>query len=100
MGKSIQRIYMDYQAMKQKADRLDELAAEIESLAGNRVDCHSSAIHSWKGDSGEMCRQKVTKLGNNLRKQAKDLHSTANAIRSAAERQYRLEMALAALVSG
>lgn len=100
MGKSTDHIYMDYQAMRQKADRLEELAGEMESIIENKIACYSSGSNSWKGDSGDACSQKMKKLENNLRKKAKDLRNTAAAIRRAAEIQYRLEMRLASLVSG
>ena len=99
MGKTSNQIYMDYQAVRQKASRLDELANEIKAIAQNEIACHCSKQSSWKGDSGDEYRQKLTKLENNLNKRANELQKTASALRSSAERQYRLEMALVSLVS-
>ena len=99
MLKSSGNIYMDYRAMKQKADELDDLAKELESIIEDEIsDCMNSS-RKWKGDSGEAFRQKVTKLENKLNKRAKDMHRMANGIRQAAERQYKLERMLVALVS-
>lgn len=99
MGKLSNEIYMDYRVMREKAQRLEELAAELRTVAQNQVGYYCGNLNFWKGDSGDICRQKLRKLENNLNKQAKDLQHTASALRSAAERQYRLEMALKSLVS-
>lgn len=99
MGKGTGQIYMDYQAMRQKADRLDELAQELLSIAENEIGSCMTAQNAWQGDSGDVFREKVMKLEKKLEKRAKELKRTAAALRSTAERQYRIEMALAAMVS-
>ncbi len=99
MGKTSDQIYINYQAVLQKADRLEELAGEIRSVTEQELSCFFSNRNIWSGDSGDIYRQKLTKLESNLHKRAKELQNTANAVRSAAERQYRLERALAELVS-
>jgi WXG100 family type VII secretion target len=99
MEKSSNQIYMDYQAIRQKADQLEELAGELKAIAQNEIADYSSNHSFWEGDSGDACRQKLKKLENNLNKRANELQNTADALRKAAERQYRLEMTLVSLVS-
>lgn len=99
MGKTSEQIYIDYQAVRQKADRLEELANEIRSVTEQELSGFSSNRGMWSGDSGDAYRQKLTRLECNLYKRANELQKTANALRSAAERQYRLERAWAELVS-
>ena len=98
MGKGTGQIYMDYQAMRQKADRLDELAEELLSIAESEVGGCISAQNAWQGDSGDVFREKAIKLEKKIEKRAKELRRTASALLVTAERQYRMEMALAALV--
>ena len=99
MGNAADKIYMDYKLMREKARQLDELAERVQELARDEVGSHLSNRGAWTGDSGDAARQKLMKMEKNLEKRAKDLHNTANALRSAAERHYKLEMALIALVS-
>ena len=99
MGKSSDQIYMNYQAMKQRAARLEELAKELRNAAENQITEHGHDQSSWKGDSGEAFRQKVTRLNYKITKRADELEKTAAALRKTAERQYKLEMKLIQLVS-
>lgn len=100
MGKSTNQIYMNYQAMRQRANRLEELAGELRNIANNEIACHISNRSSWIGDSGDVCREKLVKLENNVDKRAKELEKAANSLRTVADRQYKLEMTLASLISG
>lgn len=86
MGKGTGQIYMDYQAMRQKADRLDELAEELLSIAESEVGGCISARNAWQGDSGDVFREKATKLEKKIVKRAKELRRTASALRATAER--------------
>ncbi len=99
MGKTSDQIYMNYQAMKQKAARLEELAKELRNATENQVAEHGHDQSSWKGDSGEAFRQKVTRLNYKIIKRADEIEKTAAALRKTAERQYKLEMKLIQLVS-
>lgn len=93
------RIYMNYRAMMQSAAKLEELAREMRSIAQSEIAYCSGNQSAWKGDAGDACREKLKKLENNVNKRAKELENTAKAIRIAAERQMKLEMALASIVS-
>lgn len=99
MGKTMNQIYMDYQAMEQKASRLEELAREIRSVAENQIEGCMNNRGIWEGDSGDAFRQKVTRLNYKITRRAEELEKTASAIRVAAQRQYRLEKALIEIVS-
>ncbi len=99
MGKSADNIYMNYQAMKQRASRLEELADELKRIAENEIACHASDRSSWTGDSGDVCREKLTRLEKNVNKRAKELENAAKSLRTVAERQYKLEMMLVSIVS-
>lgn len=99
MSAKTEQIYMDYRTMLTKASELQELASEIRKLNQTKVSCYSSNSKYWKGDSGDAFRQKVKKLENNLTKRADKLEKTANALKRAAERQYRLEMSLVSYIS-
>ena len=52
-------IYMNYQMMEEKADRLEELANELYSVAEKSIGCYGENCDSWKGDSGDECRKKA-----------------------------------------
>lgn len=93
------KIFIDYQAMRQKAAELEELADELKSIAQNQVACYAANKSFWQGDSGDACRQKLRKLEKNLNSRAKLLQRVAKALRIVAATQYNLEMSLVALVS-
>lgn len=88
-------IYMNYQMMEEKADRLEELANELYSVAEKSIGCYGENCDSWKGDSGDECRKKVIKLKNNIDKRASELQKAANHLRNIAQKQYNLEIRLA-----
>lgn len=99
MGNGTNSIYMDYQAVLQKASRLEELAKELSMIAENQIESYASNRKVWQGDSGDAFRQKLTKEENNLKKKAKDLNKTADRLRKTAKRQYEIEKKLVSLVS-
>ncbi|MCD7884796.1 MAG: WXG100 family type VII secretion target [Lachnospiraceae bacterium] len=99
MANSNSQIYMDYQGMCQKAQELEELADKLEALAENKVACYAANKSFWQGDSGDACRQKLTKLDSVMRSRAKSIRNTASGLRKAAERQYRMEKTLSAIIS-
>ncbi|MCD8103794.1 MAG: WXG100 family type VII secretion target [Lachnospiraceae bacterium] len=100
MASSNSQIYMDYQGMCQKALELEELADKLEALADDKVACYAANKSFWQGDSGDACRQKLTKLDSLMRSRAKNIRNTADGLRKAAERHYQLEQTLAAIISG
>lgn len=91
-------IYMNYRLMKEKAGQLEDLADELKQVTQNRVACYSRDTSFWKGDSANVCRQKLIKLQNDMNKREKELRRAAQSLRSIAEFQYRVEMALVSLV--
>lgn len=95
MAKSTSDIYMNYREMEKKASRLEELASELRSVAENQVAYYGENRNAWRGDSGDECRKKVTKLKNNINKRAAELQRAAVLLRRTAQRQYKLEMQLA-----
>ncbi len=99
MANSNSQIYMDYQGVCRKAQELEELAEKLETLAEDKVSCYVADKNFWQGDSGDVCRQKMTRLDNLMKSRAKNIRNTANGLRKAAERQYQLEMALSAIAS-
>lgn len=97
---SKEEIYMNYHMVRKKADSLEELADELRKITQSNIACYSSNKTIWKGDSGDVCRQDLTKLEKRLDKRAKELKNAARGLRAAAERQYKLEMTLVSLISG
>ena len=97
MSEKANQIYMDYQAMLQKAGRLEELAEELSSAVQDEYNICGLSQSAWHGDSGDMFREKTTRSGKKLEKRAKELKKAASALRKTAKRQYETEMKLAAL---
>ncbi len=91
-------IYMNYQLLRQKADRLEELAGQLNQIADQRIDTCIS-ISSWEGDAHDAYVQKATKLSNNIRERAKQLQKIAKGLRQAARKQEQLEHTLSSLFS-
>lgn len=91
------QIYMDYQAVLQKAGRLEELAAELSNVAQKEYDICGSAQRAWQGEGGEVFREKAMRSGKKVEKRAEELKKAAGALRKTAKRQYETEMRLAAL---
>ena len=97
--KSTNDIYMNYQVMQEKAERLEELANELRSVAEKSIGYYGEKRDSWKGDSADECRKKVIKLKNNIDRRASELQKAATRLRNTAKRQYELEMRMAQLFS-
>jgi uncharacterized protein YukE len=99
MGNITDHIYMDYQSLMLRADELDSLAERMQSVSERYLAVYSANSHFWTGDSGEACRQKLTKLEKNLNKRSKELKKNADGLRRAAKRAKALEGTLSALAS-
>lgn len=97
MSEKTNQIYMDYQAMLQRAGRLEELAGELLRVAQNEEDICGSAQKAWQGDSGELFREKTTRSAEKLKKRADELKKAAAALKKTAKRQYETEKKLAAM---
>lgn len=86
-------IRLNYSRAKGQADRLDEIASQIESMADNEYeDTLNGIAGAWKGDNSNEYLRKARELKNRINDTAGHLHSIAEEIRRKAYRIYQAEM--------
>lgn len=85
-------IEVDYRDTIKKADRLEELSAQLNKIATEKLaDLKSGMGRNWKGSSSELFQKKTKTLIWQLTSQANNLRAAARDIRKAAENYRRLE---------
>lgn len=91
--KSSSEIRVDFQNAMQQAQKLDELANDIDRRVANKLDETAQSVHAaWKGDSATLYIGKTQELRRQVQQTARTLRDTAEDIRRIARRIYEAEM--------
>lgn len=86
-------IELDFRNAKRQADKLEQLAMELERLAANKFDDTMNDLSAhWKGDNANAYLQKAYHLETDMKDTASDMRKTANQIRRTAKKIYDAEM--------
>ena len=86
-------IELDFRNAKRQADKLEQLAIELERLSSNKFDGTINDLSAcWKGDNANAYLQKAYKLESDMKNTANDMRRTANQIRKTAKKIYDAEM--------
>ena len=86
-------IEVDYLDALRKADRLDELAQELRSLATQDLQSIQSGVsRSWKGSASELYQKRMRTYRQQVEAHANDCKNLASGLRTAAKRYQQLEM--------
>lgn len=92
--KSLFSIEFDFRQAIQRAEELEEIAADLRKLADNDLQGSLQNLSTaWKGEAASAYIHKGTRLKEKILKSSKDLNKTASTIRSVARRTYNAEMA-------
>ena len=90
---SAHSIQMHYRDTLRKADRLEELAAELLKVAGTELaDVEQQTSAMWRGAGCDRYHTKHAQMADLAKKHARQLRDAAKALRSSAERLYKVEM--------
>lgn len=93
------QINVDFQNARQQAQRLDDIANDIERGVVRRMEqTHDRIRTSWRGDNANLYLGKQSKVANEIRQTAAELHSIANDIRTIAQAVYEAEMRALAII--
>lgn len=93
MAKSSYEIQADFGRAKEQANRLDEIARNINQTADNTLGNALSGISAaWNSNSSSDYIKKGRKVQEELRKRAKELSDTASIVRRVAKNTYDAEM--------
>lgn len=93
MAKSLITINMEFNKAKKQAEKLEEIAREIEQTADDKMGNALAGINSaWKSDTAASYLQKGTKVQEDLKNRAKELRKVATTIRQIAKNTYDAEM--------
>lgn len=91
--KSLTTIRMDFSNAKKQAAELEEIAANMKTLAnGDLTDSLDTLSSAWKGDSATAYCGKGESLRAKILASARNLESIAATIRSVAKRTYDAEL--------
>jgi uncharacterized protein YukE len=87
-------IEMDLRQAQNQANKLDDIANNISTLANKKFESTLQNLSSnWKGNSASTYLNKGTKLQGQINSTASELHAIASDIRTIAQRIYDAEMA-------
>lgn len=93
MVKSSYTIRMELGVAEEQADRLDEIARDINRLANNTLgDTLLGIGNAWNSNSSVNYIKKGRKVQDELKKRAQELQNTATVIRDIAKTTYDAEM--------
>ena len=86
-------ILLNYREAMAQADKLDELAAELDRIGVVNLNETFTEIHaSWQGDNAEAFLRKAQPLTSKNQQTVKKIRNTASAIRRIATNVYNAEM--------
>lgn len=92
MAKTMYSIRMDFAKAENQAEKLDQIAKNLEKLANDRMgSCLQGISSNWKGENANAFRRKGDQVGDNLRKLVKNLQKSAATIREIAKKTYDAE---------
>lgn len=91
--KSKAAIEFDFRQAMNRADELEQVAAEMKRMANNDMQSSLQQLSvAWKGEAASAYLTKGGRLKDKVVKSANDLNKTASTIRSVARRVYNAEM--------
>ena len=91
--KSKAAIEFDFRQAMNRADELEQVAAEMKRMANNDMQSSLQQLSvAWKGEAASAYLTKGGRLKEKVVKSANDLNKTASTIRSVARRVYNAEM--------
>ncbi|MDE7261696.1 MAG: WXG100 family type VII secretion target [Oscillospiraceae bacterium] len=86
-------IEFDFQAAIAQAERLEELASQVDKLRQQRLQASLDELRSvWQGKSAEEFQRKGEELQQDLKCTEQELKAIAQSIRATARRVYEAEM--------
>lgn len=92
MAKSLLFIEMEFAQANRQADKLDEIAANLEKTAEDKLGDTLSGIGSaWKSDTSAAYLKKGQTVQEDLRKRAKEIRKAADSVRKIAKTVYEAE---------
>lgn len=93
MAKSLLVINMEFNKAKKQAEKLEEIARELDQTANNQMGNALAGINSaWKSDTAGAYLRKGEKVQEELRSRAKELRKVASTIKQIAQNTYDAEM--------
>ncbi|WP_294499200.1 WXG100 family type VII secretion target [uncultured Gemmiger sp.] len=92
--KNSAQIYFDFQNALSQAEKLEDLADEIDRKVADQMEESAQQLHSaWTGDSANRYIGKENELWDKVKQSARDLRNIAEEIRRIAKRVHDAEMA-------
>lgn len=86
-------IYLDYHQAIRQADKLDELASELERVGGTQLQEALGQVRAnWSGENADTFMRKTAVLSSQNSKNVQKLRSIASTIRTIARNTYNAEM--------
>lgn len=93
MAKSLVVIRMEYKKAKEQAERLEQIAKDLNQTADNRLgEVLSGVNQAWKSDTSAAYLKKGKAVQEQLKQRAAELRKTASAIRTIAQNTYNAEL--------
>lgn len=93
MPKTESEIKFDFQQAQNQAKELEEIAAEMKTMANKELqEVLQNLSSNWTGEAAAEYLKKGGMIQERVRQNAKNLENTANTIRSTAKRIYDAEM--------
>lgn len=93
MEKTLNEIRMNFRVANAMADRLQELAGKMSSLANERYyGTLRNISNNWKGENAEAYLRKGEKVKDRMSRTAADLRNAAETVRTIAKNTYDAEM--------
>lgn len=87
-------IEINFQNAMSQADELDNIASQLESTTNQKFDgALQNIAANWKGDNARIYLAKGDELKNQMQATARDIRSTASAVRQIATNIRNAEMA-------
>lgn len=94
------KIEINFQNARTKARELNEVADSLERLANSSFpEDVRNVMNTWKGDNAGILCDKMSKLEEKLKKNAKKTRKTADSIDGIAQNLYNAEQRLQALIN-
>lgn len=92
MAKTMYAIQMDFANALRQADQLEKIAGNVEKLIDSQFQsCLDGVSAGWKGESAKLFLKKGNVVGENVKKLARNLRNTAQAVRQIAKTTYEAE---------
>ncbi len=87
------QIHLDYNQAMRQADKLDELAAELEQVGGTKLgEALGQVRANWSGENADAFLRKANVLTTQNGKNVKKLRSIASTIRTVATNTYNADL--------